>query len=167
MRTGRKRPLLESKIRPLGFLKKLTAYLKAHGKVTVFTNGCFDLIHYGHVKYLQDAKRKGDLLIVGVNSDRSVRRLKGKKRPLVAQADRARVIAGLESVDYVVIFNEDTPLNLIKALKPDVLVKGADWKPSAIVGADILHSYGGKTATITFVKGRSTTGLIEKIAKRY
>jgi len=138
--------------------------LKSQGKQVVFTNGCFDLLHYGHVKYLQDARNKGDVLVVAVNSDASVRKLKGKSRPIVPVKDRVRVIAGLASVDFAVIFNQDTPLTVIQALKPDILVKGADWNPDAIVGKDFVESYAGKVTTIQFVKGLSTTNLIKKIA---
>ncbi len=133
----------------------------------VFTNGCFDLLHYGHVKYLEDAKAKGDILVVGVNSDSSVRKIKGKKRPVVGEKDRIRIIAALESVDYVILFKEDTPLKLIQALKPNVLVKGADWNKKHIVGRDTVLSHGGRVLNIKFVKGRSSTSLIKKIAKSF
>ena len=148
-------------------LKKILLRLKAKGKKIVFTNGCFDLLHYGHVKYLEDAKKAGDILVVALNSDASVRKIKGKKRPIVKLADRARVVAGLESVDFVTIFKEATPLELIKLLKPDILVKGSDWKKADIVGADILKRYGGEVSTIRFIKGCSTTKLIKKIAQDY
>lgn len=148
-------------------MKRIILSLKRQGKITVFTNGCFDILHYGHVKYLEDARHKGDCLIVALNSDSSVRRIKGSKRPIVRENDRARVLAGLESVDYVVIFNQDTPLETIKYLKPDILVKGADWNPKDIVGRDVVLKYGGKTAVIKFLKGYSTTNLINKIAKEF
>ncbi|MFA5156251.1 MAG: D-glycero-beta-D-manno-heptose 1-phosphate adenylyltransferase [Candidatus Omnitrophota bacterium] len=141
--------------------------LKARGKKIVFTNGCFDILHYGHVRYLENAKAGGDILIVGLNSDASVKKIKGKGRPVVNQNDRARVLAGLASVDYVVIFAEDTPLQTIRMLKPDVLIKGADWNKDKIVGADLVSSYGGKVATVELAKGRSTTNLIKKIAALY
>ncbi len=133
----------------------------------MFTNGCFDILHYGHVKYLEDARHKGDCLIVALNSDSSLRRIKGKKRPIVKENDRSRVLAGLESVDYVVIFNQDTPLKTIKYLKPDIIVKGADWGLKDIVGRDEVFKYGGRTAVIKFLKGYSTTKLINKIAKEF
>lgn len=155
----------ERKIKKLNALKKIAGSLRSRDKKIVFTNGCFDILHYGHVKYLQDAKNKGDILIVGVNSDASIKRIKGKMRPVVAQGDRLRTIAALESVDYAVAFDEDTPIKLIENLRPHVLVKGADWKKDSIVGASFVASYGGKVLGIRLVKGRSTTGLIEKIAK--
>ena len=143
-------------------LKKITAGLKKRGKKIVFTNGCFDLLHYGHVKYLEDAKRGGDVLVVAVNSDRSVKKLKGKMRPIINEIFRQSVLASLDSVDYVTMFSEETPLKVIKTIKPDVLVKGADWRKNAIVGADFVKSYGGKVKTIKLVKGLSTTMLIKK-----
>jgi D-beta-D-heptose 7-phosphate kinase/D-beta-D-heptose 1-phosphate adenosyltransferase len=157
--------MIKPKIKSITRLKKIIKQLKAKGKKIVFTNGCFDLLHYGHVKYLQDAKKKGDILIVGINSDASVRKIKGKKRPLVHEKDRLRIIAALESVDYVVLFKEDSPLKIIKSLRPDVLIKGADWNKNNIVGSGIVLSYGGKVNTIELIKERSTTNLIKKIAK--
>jgi len=159
--------LLEKKIQNLRRLKKLILILKARRKKIVFTNGCFDLLHYGHIKYLQDAKKKGDVLVVGINSDSSVKRIKEDKRPVVNEKDRLRLVAALESVDYVVLFKEDTPLEIIKFIKPDVLVKGADWNKNNIVGRDIVLSYDGRVSTIKFVKGYSTSNLIKKIAKRF
>jgi rfaE bifunctional protein nucleotidyltransferase chain/domain len=159
--------LLEKKIQSLRKLKKLIPYFKARRQKVVFTNGCFDLLHYGHVKYLQDAKKKGDVLVVGINSDSSAKRIKGKKRPVVNEKDRLRLVAALESVDYVVLFKEDTPLKIIKFIKPDVLVKGADWNKNNIIGKDFMLSYGGRVSTIKFVKGYSTSNLIKKIAKRF
>lgn len=163
MRTCRTDTSLETKIKTIIQLKKIIARLKTRGKTIVFTNGCFDLLHYGHVKYLEDAKKKGDILVVAVNSDTSVKRIKGKKRPLVNGKDRIRIIAGLESVDYVVLFREDTPFKIIKSLKPDILVKGADWAKNSIVGSDAILRWGGRVSTIRLVKGRSTTNLIRKI----
>lgn len=159
--------LLEKKIQDLRKIKKLISYFKARRKKIVFTNGCFDLLHWGHIRYLQDAKKKGDVLVVGINSDSSVKRIKEKKRPVVNEKDRLRLVASLESVDYVVLFKEDTPLKIIKFIKPDVLVKGADWNKNNIVGRDIVLSYGGRVSTIKFVKGYSTSNLIKKIAKRF
>ncbi|MBI4845784.1 MAG: D-glycero-beta-D-manno-heptose 1-phosphate adenylyltransferase [Candidatus Omnitrophica bacterium] len=138
---------------------------KQKNKRVVFTNGCFDILHYGHVKYLEDAKSKGDILVVGINSDSSVKTLKGNLRPIVPEKERAFVIAALESVDYVVIFDELTPLELIKKLKPEVLVKGADWKKKNIIGAGFVENYGGKVARIKFLVGYSTTKIIKKISK--
>ncbi len=159
--------LLEKKIQNLRKLKNLILCLKAQRKKIVFTNGCFDLLHYGHVKYLQDARKKGDILVVGINSDTSVKRIKGKPRPVVNEKDRLRLVAALESVDYIVLFKEDTPLKIIKFIKPDVLIKGADWNKNNIVGRDFVLSYGGRVSTIKFVKGYSTSNLIKKIAKRF
>ncbi len=159
--------LLNSKIKTRAALRKIVARLKAAGRKIVFTNGCFDLLHYGHVQYLQTSKQKGDILVVALNSDSSLRRIKGPQRPLVPQADRMRTIAGLESVDFVVLFHEETPLKTIRAVCPDVLVKGADWKKQAIVGADVVMQQGGRVVQIPLAKGRSTTELIKKIVARY
>lgn len=134
---------------------------------TVFTNGCFDLLHLGHARYLAAARRLGDALIVGINSDESVRRLKGSRRPLVPVRERAELIASLECVDLVVVFSEDDPGKLIATLKPRVLVKGADWPKHKIIGAKTVRAAGGKVVTIPLVKGHSTTNLIETIRERY
>lgn len=157
--------MIERKIKTAYQLRKIIASLKRCGKRIVFTNGCFDVLHYGHVKYLQQAKNKGDVLIVGVNSDSSVKKIKGNMRPIVPQRQRMRVVAALESVDFVAVFKQPTPIKLIKSLKPDILIKGGDWKTKAIVGSEFVKSYGGKTITIPFVRGLSTSNLIEKIAK--
>ena len=159
--------MIDNKIKKLVKLKNIISRLKTQGKAIVFTNGCFDLLHYGHVKYLQEAKRKGDILIVAINSDASVRKIKGNKRPITHEKDRLSLIAALESVDYVFLFNEETPLRVIKELKPDILVKGADWKKPDIVGCDFVLSYGGKVSTLELVKGYSTTNLIKKIVKPF
>lgn len=131
-------------------------------KKVVFTNGCFDLLHVGHIRYLQEAKAQGDLLVVGLNSDASVRILKGPTRPVQNENDRAEIMSALASVDYVIIFNEDTPKELIEKVRPDVLVKGGDWKIEQIVGADFVTSYGGVVKSLQFVDGKSTTKIIEK-----
>jgi len=131
-------------------------------KKIVFTNGCFDLLHVGHIRYLQEARKLGDILVVGVNADASVRRLKGPTRPVQNENDRAEILAALGAVNYTVIFPEDTPLELIQKVKPAILVKGGDWKPEQIVGADFVISLGGKVMSLQFVEGRSTTKLIEK-----
>ena len=131
----------------------------------VFTNGTFDILHLGHIRYLQKAKAQGDILVIGVNSDASVRSYKGPNRPINKQNERMEVLAALECVDYVVLFGESTPLKLICEIKPHILVKGADWKKSEIVGAGEVESWGGAVRRITFVKGKSTTGTIEKILK--
>ncbi len=136
---------------------------KQKGKKIVFTNGCFDILHAGHIKYLQEAKELGDILIIGLNSDDSIKRLKGKERPINSQTDRAVVLGGLSSVDYVVIFQEDTPLNLIKHIKPDILVKGGDWKVEEIVGSDIVLSYNGQVKSLSFIEQISTSLIIKKI----
>jgi D-beta-D-heptose 7-phosphate kinase/D-beta-D-heptose 1-phosphate adenosyltransferase len=159
--------LLENKIKKVPALKKIIVRLRKNGKKIVFTNGCFDILHYGHVKYLQDAKREGDILVVAINSDASARSIKGKKRPVVAENDRLRIIAALASVDYVVLFNADTPLEIIKQIKPDILIKGADWKKNNIVGADFVARQGGQVFTIPLVNNRSTTNLIKKIAQAF
>ncbi len=129
----------------------------------VFTNGCFDIIHRGHVEYLNEAKSLGDFLVVGLNSDSSVRKLKGPERPVVNETDRAFVLSSLKAVDAVIIFEEETPYELIKFVKPDFLVKGGDWKKEDIVGSDIVEEYGGKVISLKFVDSYSTTGLISKI----
>jgi len=137
--------------------------LAVTGKTVIFTNGCFDILHRGHVEYLEAAKRLGDVLIIGLNSDDSVRRLKGTERPINREEDRAIVLSGLESVDYVVIFEEDTPFKLIKLIKPDFLVKGSDWKTEAIIGSDIVKSYGGKVIRLNFIPGYSSSYVIDKL----
>lgn len=167
MRTHRTDPLSGTKVKSRIVLKKILLRLKKAKKKIAFTNGCFDILHYGHVKYLEEAKQKADVLVVAVNSDSSVRRIKGKLRPLVNELDRARTVAGLASVDFVTVFEESTPYELIKLLKPDVLVKGADWKDAEIVGQDIVKASGGKVIRIKLVKGRSTSEIIKKIAKTY
>jgi len=153
------------KIKRIKDLKKTVENLKRKGKKIVFTNGCFDILHIGHINYLRKAKAKGDILIIGLNSDDSVKKIKGKGRPLTSQNERAEILAALEFVDFVTIFEEETPLNLIKEIKPDVLVKGGDWKKEEVVGSDFVESYGGKTALIPLVEGKSTSLIIEKIGR--
>jgi rfaE bifunctional protein nucleotidyltransferase chain/domain len=155
------------KIKSLKQIQVIAASLRKAGKKIVFTNGCFDILHYGHVMYLDKAKTNGDILIVGVNSDSSIKRIKGDLRPIINEYDRLRVVLGLKSVDYAFIFKENTPLNLIKSIKPDVLIKGADWSENNIVGAEFVKSYGGKIKTIKLAKGRSTSNIINKIGKLY
>ena len=150
-----------------GELRTIRAGLRGERKKVVFTNGVFDLIHRGHIEYLNKAKALGDVLIVGLNDDDSVRRIKGSKRPLVNEADRAYVVANLSPVDFACLFREDTPFELISALVPDVLVKGADWKVEDIVGKEIVERAGGTVASIEFVPDRSTSGLIERILERF
>lgn len=156
-----------TKIKNIPQLKKIISRLKKQGRKIIFTNGCFDILHAGHVEYLQKAKAKGDILVVAVNSDASVKRIKGNQRPIVRQGDRCKILAGLENVDYVTIFNQDTPLETIQALKPDALIKGADWKINKIIGADFLNGYGGKVETVKLTAGRSTTKIINEIIKKY
>ncbi|MEX1277091.1 MAG: D-glycero-beta-D-manno-heptose 1-phosphate adenylyltransferase, partial [Bacteroidota bacterium] len=139
--------------------------LKQQGKKVVFTNGCFDILHRGHVDYLTRAKALGDVLVVGVNADDSVRRLKGPDRPVVDQDDRAAVLAALAAVDYVSLFEEDTPFDLIRAIVPDVLVKGADWSVDAIVGKDVVEAAGGTVQSLEFLPNRSTSSIIQKITR--
>lgn len=141
--------------------------LKKENKKVVFTNGCFDIIHAGHVDYLSKAKLFGDVLIVALNSDASVKRIKGNKRPIVPLSERAFVIANLKAVDYVTFFEEDTPYETIKKLVPDILVKGADWKIDDIVGKEVVELAGGKVETIEFVNFQSTTNIINTILERF
>lgn len=131
----------------------------------VFTNGCFDILHSGHVSYLNEAKSLGTKLVVGLNSDASVKRLKGEERPINSEQDRKFVLENLKAVDQVIIFEEDTPLNLIKEVKPNILVKGGDWAPDQIVGSDFVLENGGKVLSLSFKDGYSTTNTIEKISK--
>ena len=133
------------------------------GEKVVFTNGCFDILHVGHVRYLQEARDLGDFLVVGLNSDASVKRLKGESRPIVNEADRQEVLSALRSVDAVLLFGEDTPYELISRVKPDILVKGGDWKPESIVGSDLVLARGGKVLSLAFVDGSSTTNIVSKI----
>ncbi|MEJ2420940.1 MAG: D-glycero-beta-D-manno-heptose 1-phosphate adenylyltransferase [Acidobacteriota bacterium] len=136
---------------------------REQGRRIVFTNGCFDLLHAGHVRYLFAARKMGDILVVGLNTDDSVRRLKGPDRPVTTQEDRAEILAALSCVDAVTLFDEDTPLRLIETITPHVLVKGADWAPDEVVGRRHVEAHGGKVITVPLSKGRSTTGLLDKI----
>ncbi len=154
---------LISKLHSLKSLSALIQKDRKAGRKVVFTNGCFDILHVGHVRYLGKAAGLGDRLVVALNTDASVKRLKGPERPLNPEKERAEVLAGLSCISYLVFFDEDTPEKTIKALKPDVLVKGGDWKKKQIVGWDFVESYGGKVKTIPYVAGRSTTGLVNKI----
>lgn len=141
--------------------------LKNEGKKVVFTNGCFDILHAGHVDYLTKARACGDALIVGLNSDASVRRIKGDKRPIINEYERASLLSALRAVDYVTLFDEDTPFEIISDLVPDVLIKGADWAIDKIVGRDIVEGNGGSVQTIEFVSTQSTSGIIKTILERY
>ncbi len=147
----------------LAELVKERAGWRAAGQRVVFTNGCFDLLHAGHVRLLEQARAQGDVLIVGLNSDESVRRLKGAQRPIVPQDERAETLRALESVDRVLVYTEDTPAECIGALLPDVLVKGADWGPGAIVGADVVEAAGGRVVRVALVPERSTTAIVRKV----
>ena len=151
------------KIVSLKKLKEELEGLRRRGAKVVFTNGCFDIIHAGHVRYLKKARSLGGALVVGLNSDSSVRSIKGETRPIVPQKERAEVLSALETVDYVVIFNDPTPERLIEAIRPDVLAKGADWAARDIVGARAVKEAGGRVARITLAKGKSTTNIIKKI----
>jgi D-beta-D-heptose 7-phosphate kinase/D-beta-D-heptose 1-phosphate adenosyltransferase len=145
---------------------RLVDELRACGKTIVFTNGVFDLLHVGHLRYLQHARGLGDALLVGVNSDRSVRQIKGSGRPITAEGERAEILEALACVDGVVIFDEETPRGLILAIQPDVLVKGADWAEDAIVGRDIVEARGGRVVRVAIEPGHSTTEMIDKIRRR-
>ena len=148
-------------------LKERLDILKGEGKTIVFTNGCFDIIHAGHVRYLKEAKNLGDILVLALNSDSSIRSIKGKPRPFIPQDERAYVVASLEAVDYVTLFDDDTPLVLIEYLKPDVLVKGGDWAEEDIVGRNEISAWGGTVAIIPEIQGKSTTNILEKIKRIY
>jgi rfaE bifunctional protein nucleotidyltransferase chain/domain len=141
--------------------------LRESGKRIVFTNGCFDILHAGHVRYLAAARSKGDVLVLGLNSDASVKSIKSDSRPVVSQDQRAEVLAGLACVDYITIFDEPDPLTLIQAIKPDILAKGADWEETKIIGSDVVKSYGGEVVRIKLVPDISTSSIIQRILKRY
>jgi rfaE bifunctional protein nucleotidyltransferase chain/domain len=156
-----------SKIKSLTQLVKIRRQLKKGRKKVAFTNGCFDILHRGHIRCLREARSWGDVLIVGLNSDSSVRKIKGRKRPILPQDDRAEILASLEMVDYVLIFEEDTPHKVISALIPDVLVKGGDYGKDEIVGKDVVESSGGKVVRVKQVQGKSTRNIIKRITSRY
>jgi rfaE bifunctional protein nucleotidyltransferase chain/domain len=154
------------KIKEPSEAKKDIDNLKSQNKKIVFTNGCFDILHIGHTRYLHAARELGDHLIVAVNSDRSVRSIKGPGRPVLNQEERAEILAALESVDLVVIFDQDDPLKVIKYLVPDVLVKGGDWKEDDIIGADVVKKAGGKVLTIPFISGYSSSHIIKRVGMK-
>jgi rfaE bifunctional protein nucleotidyltransferase chain/domain len=156
----------KSKLKTLKSLSLLSKKLRRQGKKVVFTNGCFDILHLGHVDYLERAKALGNVLVVAINTDASVKKIKGPSRPVNSQSDRAGVLSGLSSVDYVVFFGEPTPLKVIEKITPHILVKGGDWKPSQIVGSEFVKSHKGKVRSLKFLKGRSTTQTIKKIGKK-
>jgi D-beta-D-heptose 7-phosphate kinase/D-beta-D-heptose 1-phosphate adenosyltransferase len=155
------------KIKNIKSIKSIVARLKARRKKVVFTNGCFDILHVGHIRYLRKARSLGDILVVGLNTDRSVRQIKGEKRPIVPQEERAEVLAALEFVDYVVLFDEPDPFALIEKVKPTILVKGADWPKDKIIGRDVVEKAGGRVVRIPLVPAASSTGVIEKIIQVY
>jgi rfaE bifunctional protein nucleotidyltransferase chain/domain len=156
----------KKKVKDLSSLKKEIDALKAQRKRIVFTNGCFDLLHPGHTRYLYQARQMGDYLVVAVNTDRSVKIIKGAGRPIQSQDERTELLAALSFVDAVVLFDEDNPLNVIRNLVPDVLVKGGDWTEDKIIGADVVKKAGGVVKSLPFVAGYSTTAMIEKIRKQ-
>jgi D-beta-D-heptose 7-phosphate kinase/D-beta-D-heptose 1-phosphate adenosyltransferase len=158
---------MKEKIKGREELRKIVEALKSEGKKIVFTNGCFDLLHVGHIRYLEKAKELGDILIVGVNSDRSVQMIKGPKRPILPEEERAEVLSGLGCIDYITLFDEPTPLELIAQLQPHVLVKGGDWTKETTVGKEMVESSGGKVVILPFVEGHSTSSLIKTILERY
>ena len=157
--------MLQDKIKVLSELIRIRQDLKKEGQKVVFTNGVFDILHRGHVEYLEKAKSLGDVLMLGLNTDASVKKIKGSNRPVMGQDDRAIVLAGLSSVDYICLFEEETPENLIQELIPDILVKGGDYQIDDIVGRETVEANGGKVVTIDLVNGQSTTSLIEKMVK--
>jgi D-beta-D-heptose 7-phosphate kinase/D-beta-D-heptose 1-phosphate adenosyltransferase len=158
---------LKEKIKTKEILHKTIEDLKKKGKRIVFTNGCFDLLHLGHVRYLEKSKSLGDILVVGVNSDHSVRSLKGPERPILPEEERMEILSSLACVDYVTVFEELTPLELISSLQPHILVKGGDWTKEAVVGKEVVEQSGGKVVILPFIEGSSTSNLIETILKRF
>lgn len=148
-------------------LKNKLDKLRKEGKKVAFTNGCFDILHVGHVRYLREAKKTADILVLALNSDSSVRAIKGDKRPLTCEGERAEILAALEFIDFVTIFTELTPLELIIDLKPDVLVKGGDWPEEKVIGREEIKKWGGRVAIIPEITGKSTTNIVEKIKKMY
>jgi D-beta-D-heptose 7-phosphate kinase/D-beta-D-heptose 1-phosphate adenosyltransferase len=156
-----------NKILDRNTLKNKLEALRKEGKKIAFTNGCFDILHVGHVRYLREAKKIGDILVLALNSDSSVRAIKGEERPLVCEEERAEVLAALEFIDFVTIFPELTPLELINYLKPDILIKGGDWPEDKVVGREEVKKWGGRVAIIPEVEGKSTTNIVEKIKKVY
>jgi len=160
-----KSELAENKIKSQDEIKKLSEAMRLQGKKIVFTNGCFDILHLGHIDYLLKASDLGDFLVVGLNSDASVKKIKGDTRPINDEISRSKVLASLFFIDAVVLFSEETPYNLIKIIEPDILVKGKDYKISEIVGSDIVIANGGKVETIDLVEGYSTSAIEERIIK--
>lgn len=155
------------KVVDLKELKPIIEEVRRKGGKVVFTNGCFDILHAGHIQYLKETKTLGDILVVGVNSDSSIRSIKGGKRPIIPQNERVEVLSALECVDYVILFDEPTPLRLIEEIGPDVLAKGGDWKNEEIVGREIVEGRGGKVVRLPLREGVSTTRIIERICRLY
>ena len=156
-----------NKILERNALKDKLKELRKKGKKIAFTNGCFDILHVGHVRYLREAKKTADVLVLALNSDSSVRSIKGEKRPLMNEKERAEILTALECIDFVTIFQELTPLELINYLKPDILIKGGDWPEEKVVGREEVKKWGGRVAIIPEVEGKSTTNIVEKIKKLY
>ena len=154
---------MSDKLKTLDELIEIAAQARRNGKSVVFTNGCFDLLHRGHVHVLRQAKAAGDLLVVAINSDQSVKAIKGPTRPVTAEMDRLELIAAMEMVDYVILFDEPDPSKLITAIKPNVLAKGGDWGADGVVGADIVEREGGRVVLVPYLKGYSTSEIIERI----
>lgn len=156
---------MSAKLKSLEELSAIAAQARRDGKSVVFTNGCFDILHRGHVHTLREARALGDLLIVALNSDRSVKAIKGPQRPILSEIDRIELIGAMEMVDYIVLFDEPDPYKLIAAIKPKVLAKGGDWNADKVIGADVVEQAGGRVALIPYLKGFSTSGIIERILK--
>jgi rfaE bifunctional protein nucleotidyltransferase chain/domain len=154
---------VSEKVKSLDELETLTAAARTNGKIVVFTNGCFDLLHRGHIYLLREAKALGDLLVVAINSDQSVKAIKGPTRPILAETDRLELIASMEMVDYVVLFDEPDPYNIISILRPHILVKGGDWSAEEVIGGDLVQGNGGKVVVVPYLKGFSTTEIIAKL----
>ena len=158
---------MREKIKAKEDLRKIVDDFKTKGKKIIFTNGCFDLLHVGHIRYLEEAKALGDILVVGINSDQSVRRIKGPYRPILPEEERAEILSGLGCVDYITIFDEADPLELISFLRPHILAKGGDWTKETTVGKEVVERSGGEVIILPFVQGASTSNLIEAILERY
>ncbi|MBM4308214.1 MAG: D-glycero-beta-D-manno-heptose 1-phosphate adenylyltransferase [Deltaproteobacteria bacterium] len=159
--------MMKEKIKTREAISQTIENLKSNGKRIVFTNGCFDILHVGHIRYLEKARSLGDILVVGLNSDRSVRTIKGPERPILPEQERAEILSGLWCVDYITLFNEPIPLELITSIKPHVLVKGGDWTKETTVGKEVVEGSGGEVVILPFVEGSSTTNIIETILKRF
>jgi D-beta-D-heptose 7-phosphate kinase/D-beta-D-heptose 1-phosphate adenosyltransferase len=158
---------VKEKIKTKEDLHRIVEDLKKKGKRIVFTNGCFDLLHIGHIRYLEGAKALGDILVAGVNSDHSVQKLKGPQRPILPEEERAEILSGFGCVDYITIFDEEDPLELISTLQPDILVKGGDWTKETTVGREVVERSGGEVVILPFVERASTSNIIDTILKRY